>query len=73
MAEEEEEQNNKDRSSGMSIDFTLSIAYRRKRPNTHGDRWEARADSFGLLIIGSIVTIIILLVFVPRILSALSS
>jgi len=54
----------------MSIEFALSIRYNRKRPETH-DRFEARIDSFGLLIIGSIVTVIILVLLVPRILAAL--
>ena len=59
------------RDSGMSIEFALSIRYSRTRPDTKGDRIEARMDSIGLLIVGSIVTIIILVILVPRILSAL--
>jgi len=59
------------RDSGMSIEFALSIRYNRLRPETH-DRFEARIDSFGLLIIGSIVTVIILVILVPRILAALN-
>jgi len=55
----------------MQINFTLSVGYTRKRPNTRGDKWEARIDSFGLLLAGAAVTIIILLFLVPRILSAL--
>jgi len=55
----------------MSIEFALSIRYNRLRPETH-DRFEARIDSFGLLIIGSIVTVIILVILVPRILAALN-
>jgi len=58
-----------ERASGMRIDFTLSIGYERRRPNTQGDRWEARADTAGLLLIGSIVTIIILIIIVPRVLN----
>ena len=59
-----------DRDSGMAIEFALSIRYTRKRPDTH-DRFEARIDSFGLLVIGSIVTVIILVLLVPRILAAI--
>jgi len=62
-----------DRRSGMSIEFALSIRYNRERPDTKGDRIEARMDSIGLLIVGSIVTIIILVILVPRILSAIGS
>jgi len=53
----------------MRIEFTLSIGYTRRRPDTLGDRWEARIDSFGLIFVGAIVTIIILIVLVPRILA----
>jgi len=59
------------RDSGMSIEFALSIRYSRTRPDTKGDRVEARLDSAALLVIGSIVTIIILIFLVPKILSAL--
>jgi len=65
----EESENNRD--SGMSIEFALSVRYSRKRPDTKGDRVEARLDSVGLLVVGSIVTIIILIFLVPKILSAL--
>jgi hypothetical protein len=58
------------RDSSMQIDFTLSIGYKRRRPDTQGDRWEARVDTLGLLIIGAIVTLIILIFLVPRILTA---
>ncbi len=57
----------------MTIDFTLSIGYRRRRPDTQGDRFEARLDSAGLLLVGSVVTIVILIFLVPRILGWLSS
>ncbi|HYW86222.1 MAG TPA: hypothetical protein VFB50_00520 [Chloroflexota bacterium] len=60
-----------ERDSGMSIEFALSIRYSRKRPDTRGDRFEARLDSVGLLIVGSIVTVILLVFLIPRILSAL--
>jgi len=55
----------------MSIEFALSIRYHRTRPDTKGDRVEARLDSAALLVVGSIVTIIILVFLVPRILQAL--
>jgi hypothetical protein len=54
----------------MAIEFALSIRYTRKRPDTQGDRIEARLDSLGLFIVGSIVTVIILVLLVPRILAA---
>lgn len=57
----------------MTIDFTLSIGYRRRRPNTLGDRWEARIDSFGLLFVGSIVAVAIILIVLPRLLNWLGS
>jgi hypothetical protein len=57
----------------MSIDLTLRIGYKRRRPNTMGDRWEARIDSFGLLVVGAIVAVAIILVVLPRILAWLSS
>jgi len=55
----------------MSIEFALSIRYNRERPDTKGDRIEARMDSVGLLLVGSIVTVIILIFLVPKILSAI--
>jgi hypothetical protein len=58
-----------DRASGMRIDFTLSIGYTRRRPDTQGDRWEARLDSVGLLLVGAVVAVVILIVLVPRILA----
>ena len=56
-----------DRSSHMFIDFTLSIGYRRRRPESR-DVWEMRIDSFALIIIGSIVVVLILIFLVPHIL-----
>jgi hypothetical protein len=55
----------------MAIEFALSVRYTRRRPNTHGDRIEARLDSLGLFVVGSIVTIIILVFLVPKVLAAL--
>lgn len=59
------------RDSGMSIEFALSIRYNRIRPDTRGDRVEARIDSVALIVIGSLVTLVILIFLVPRILAAL--
>jgi hypothetical protein len=60
-----------DRDSGMSIDFTLRIGYRRRRPNTQGDRLEARLDSLGLLLAGAAIAIFLIWIIVPRILDAI--
>ena len=64
----EHEETGNERDSGLSITFSLSVGYSRIRPNTH-DKVEARIDSFGLLFVGAIVTVIILVVLVPRILA----
>ena len=56
------------RDSGMRIEFGLHIGYKRRRPNTLGDRWEARVDSFGLLAVGALVAVAIILIVLPRIL-----
>jgi len=61
-----------DRDSGMSIDFTLSIGYRRRRPNTMGDRLEARMDSLGLFLVGAAVAIALVVIVLPRILDWIS-
>jgi uncharacterized membrane protein YjdF len=57
----------------MEISLSLSIGYKRRRPNTQGDRWEARIDSFGLLVVGALVAVVILLITLPRILSWLGT
>ena len=57
------------RDSSMEIRFSLSVGYQRKRPDTAGDRLEARLDSAGLLLVGSIVVIAILWLVVPRLLA----
>ena len=54
----------------MEISLSLVIGYKRRRPDTAGDRLEARLDSIGLLVVGSLVTVIILWFLVPRILAA---
>jgi hypothetical protein len=71
MAEDDEPLGERD--SSMSIDFTVSVGYRRRRPNTHGDRWEARIDSIGLLIVGAVVAIVIVIIALPRVLAWLST
>ena len=53
----------------MSINLTVSIGYQRRRPDTQGDRLEARIDSVGLLIVGGIVTVAIIVIVLPRILA----
>ena len=56
----------------MSIDFTVSIGYRRRRPDTL-DRWESRLDSIGLMLIGGVIAIALILIVVPRLLAWLGS
>ena len=60
------------RDSGMRIEFAVSIGYRRRRPNVSGDRWEARVDSIGLMIVGAIVAGLVILIALPRVLEWLS-
>jgi len=55
----------------MSLEFSLVLSYKRKRPNTQGDKWEARVDSAGLMVIGAVVVVIVLVLIIPRILSLL--
>jgi len=57
----------------MSIDFTLSIGYKRRRPNVMGDRLEGRIDSIGLLLVGSVVAVAIIVIVLPRVLAWLGS
>ena len=56
-----------ERDSGMSISFSLSVGYRRRRPNVMGDRLEQRIDSFGLMFIGGIIGIAIIVYVLPQI------
>jgi hypothetical protein len=57
----------------MRIDFTLSIGYTRRRPSgVTVDRWEARMDSLGLIVVGAVATVVILVITVPRIIEALT-
>lgn len=56
----------------MRLDLTVSVGYTRIRGATT-DRWEARVSTVGLLLAGAIVTIIIVLIVLPHVLSALSN
>ena len=62
-----------DRDSGLSITLTVSVGYQRRRPDTKGDRWEARLDSVGLLVVGAVVALILVLLVLPRLLSWLGA
>lgn len=67
-SEPEPESNGTPRDSGLSIELVVSIGYKRVRPNTRGDRLEARLDSAGLLLVGSAITLLVLVITLPRIL-----
>jgi hypothetical protein len=58
-----------ERESGLHIDVTISVGYRRLRSNTI-DRWEARVGTLGLLVVGAVVVIILLVLVLPRVLDA---
>lgn len=60
------------RDSGLRIDLTVSVGYERRRGGTT-DRWEARASTVGLLIAGAIVTLLIILIVLPRVMAAFGS
>ena len=60
------------RHSSLRIDVTLSIGYVRERPGVT-DRWEMRISTVGLLIAGAIITLVILAVLLPHIISLLGS
>lgn len=57
----------------MSIDLTVSIGYRRRRPNTMGDRWEARLDSIGLMLVGAVIAVALVVIILPRFLAWLGT
>jgi hypothetical protein len=59
------------RHSSLRIDITLSIGYTRERPGI-SDHWEARISTVGLLIAGAIVTLVVLAILLPHIISALT-
>ena len=61
-----------ERDSGMSITLSISIGYQRRRPDTQGDRLEARLDSLGLLVVGAAVALLIVAIALPRFLDWLS-
>ena len=67
----ESERSVQPRHSSMRIDFNLSIGYTRQRAGVT-DHFEARLSTVGLLVVGSIVTLIILAFLVPRILALFS-
>jgi hypothetical protein len=56
-----------ERESGLHIDVTISVGYRRLRSNTI-DRWEARVGTLGLLVVGAVVVVILLVLVLPRVL-----
>jgi type II secretory pathway component PulF len=56
-----------ERESGLHIDVTISVGYRRLRNNTI-DRWEARVGTLGLLVVGAVVVVILLVLVLPRVL-----
>lgn len=56
------------RDSGMHLEFTLTIGYRRRRPDTQGDVIEARIDSLVLLAVGSTIALAIIVILLPRLL-----
>lgn len=57
----------------MSITFSVSVGYKRRRPDTKGDRWEARLDSIGLLIVGGLLALVIVWIALPRVLAWFST
>jgi hypothetical protein len=59
------------RHSALRIDVTLSVGYTRERPGI-SDHWEMRVSTIGLMIAGALVTLVILAVLLPHILSLLS-
>ena len=62
-----------ERDSGLSITLTVSVGYQRRRPDTRGDRWEARLDSLGLLVVGAVIALILVILVLPRLLAWVGS
>ena len=62
-----------ERDSGLSITLTVSVGYQRRRPDTKGDRWEARLDSLGLLVVGAVIALVLVLLVLPRLLAWLGA
>jgi hypothetical protein len=59
------------RHSSLRIDVTLSVGYTRERPGVT-DHWEMRVSTIGLMIAGALVTLVILAILLPHILSLLA-
>ena len=59
------------RLSSLRIDITLSVGYTRERPGIT-DHWEMRVSTIGLMIAGALVTLVILAILLPHILSLLA-
>jgi hypothetical protein len=59
------------RHSSLRIDITLSVGYTRERPGI-SDHWEARVSTIGLLVAGGVVTLVILIILLPHLLTLLS-
>lgn len=59
------------RESGMRVEVIMSVGYRRIRPNTLGDKWEARIDSTVLLIGGILFVLLVVIFIIPKIIAAL--
>jgi len=50
----------------MRLQFSLAIEYTRRRANVT-DRWETRLSTIGLLLVGGLVTLVVILLIVPRV------
>jgi hypothetical protein len=57
------------RRSGLRLEVTFSVGYERRRAGGEVDRWEARFTTAGLFLAGVAVTLIVLIVLIPRLLS----
>ena len=68
-----DERRESERDSGMSITVSLVVGYTRRRPNTRGDRFEARIDSVGLLLAGSAIALLLVALILPRVLAWLGT
>jgi hypothetical protein len=56
----------------MTISFTVSVGYQRTRPET-ADRFEARMDSLGLILVGGGVVALIVWIALPHVLQWVTS
>ena len=59
------------RHSSLRIDITLSVGYTRERPGI-SDHWEMRVSTIGLLVAGAIVTLVVLAILLPHLITVLS-